>query len=121
MDNNWITLKETTEEISDILGIPPETSEKYLEVVENLLIHNLIDSFNDNPHANSFTVQLPYLGSLVLEINDNGKISTSFTPSSRFYRKIKSAYSTRKSPLTRMVGIELGNLISSDEGGELYE
>lgn len=93
-----------------MLGVPSDVSKEYLEVIENLLIHKFIESLNEEDivEGKDYSIELPYLGSFTVFITDKGRITTSFTAKSSFYKKIKSAYLTRESPLVSQCGTILG-------------
>ena len=100
-DENWKETRVLTSDLEELLGIPKETSEEYLKVLENLIIHKFVEELLD---TNSFiekdcAIELPYLGTLIISVNKGNSISTSFAPRRTFYNKIKEAYSTKQSPL----------------------
>lgn len=78
--------------------------------MENLLIHKFIELLNneDITEDKDYNIELPYLGSFIVSITDKGRIITNFTAKSSFYKKIKSAYLTRESPLVSQCGSILG-------------
>lgn len=122
-DENWKETRLTAKDLSVLLGVSVSTVEEFLVVVENLLIHKLVETLSevDDIGNTDVCIELPYLGSLVISI-DKRKVSTNFVVRPSLYRKIKKACSSLESPLTEQLGEILGEcLLKKYEEGEIGE
>lgn len=123
-DDNWKETRILAEDISKLLGIPTQSTEDYLCVLENLIIHRLIELVNDSTDVTNkdYSVELPYLGTLIVSVSDSNKLTTSFVCRSSFNKKIKSAIFQKKNPLISQISKILGDvLVSKMEDGEIHE
>lgn len=103
VDDNWKETRLLAEDIDKLLGIPSETSEKYLTILSSLIIHKFLESLLDNESkAGTYQINLPYVGSLLVEINEKGQISTDFVVRGSFYKALKRAYTSHESPLVNL-------------------
>lgn len=121
-DENWKETKATANDLSKLLGIPESSTIEFLEVLENLIIHRLVESLltEDKISDKDFLVELPYLGSIVVSLTGaRDRVSISFVPRNTFYRKIRKACHTLESPLNDQVSFILGSSLSKlfEEGG----
>lgn len=121
-DENWKETRLTAEDLSLLLGVPVSTIENFLSVLENLIIHRFVEKLGDEDCCNNdYSVELPYLGSLVVSVNDSSKVSLSFVARNSFYRKIRRACNMRESPLPNMIGQVLGeSLVKKLEEGDIF-
>lgn len=120
-DDNWKEVRLLAEDLDTLLGLPKEVSEDYLKILENLIVHRFIETIsNEDFRGKDCQVELPYLGSLVVSVDESDKLSLNFIPRSTFYRKIKNAYYKRESPLVTQCAEILGqDLVKKyEEGGE---
>lgn len=117
-DNNWRETRATAEDMSLLLGVSVTDTENFLKVLENLIIHRLVEELADS-EAEDVSIELPYLGSLVVS-REKKYPEISFVPRNSFYRKIKDACRTLKSPLTSQVEVALGQKLVKifEEGDE---
>lgn len=122
-DNNWKDTRATAEDLSLLLGVSVQTVEDFLIVLENLILHKYVEKLSENDSADvDISIELPYLGSLVVSISEKGQISTSFVVRRAFYRKLKKATGSLESPLTSQLCKILGNqLVESFEEGRIDE
>lgn len=114
-DENWKETKACSEDLSTLLGIPESSVQEFLEVLENLIIHRLVETLlsEDTISDKDFSVELPYLGSLVVSLSGSrDNVSLSFVPRNTFYRKIRKACHTLESPLNDQISSILGNHLS---------
>lgn len=122
-DENWKETRLTAKDLSVLLGVSVSTVEEFLVVVENLLIHKLVETLSevDDIGNTDVCIELPYLGSLVIS-TDKRKVSTNFVVRPSLYRKIKKACSSLESPLTEQLSTILGEcLLKKYEEGEIGE
>lgn len=122
-DDNWKETRLLAEDISQLLNIPRGVSEDYLTVVENLIIHKFIECVNgEDIRGQEVSIELPYLGSLIISVDDRGHLETSFVVRSSFYRKLKNAYQKNESPLVTQLGAILGqSLVEKMEEGRIED
>lgn len=123
-DDNWKETRLLAKDILDLTGVPIETTEHFLELLEDLIIHRFLEMvLSDNSNEDTdYSIELPYLGTLVLAINpNNNNISTSFNIRKSLYKKIKSAYNSRISPLTCQIEENLKNRLVKKFEEEDYE
>lgn len=121
-DENWKETKATAKDLSVLLGVPESSTQNFLEVLENLIIHKLVESLSSEEDISDkdFSVELPYLGSLIVSLSGSrDSVSLSFVPRNTFYRKVRKACHTLESPLNDQVSAILGNHLSKlfEEGG----
>lgn len=118
-DENWKETRATAEDLSILLGVPTSTTEEFLKVLENLIIHRLVEVLSDS-ESEDVAIELPYLGSLVISDPKKKYPDISFVPRKAFYRKIKDACQSLKSPLTSQIGVALGQKLVQifEEGDE---
>lgn len=110
-DNNWKQTRVTSEELSELLGIPVSTVENFFEVLENLILHKLLEEMGSGSTiGKDFEIILPYLGSVVISWGAYNRISYGFSLRTVFFRKLKKMHYTRTSPLAE----QLCNLVSKD-------
>lgn len=116
-DENWRETRATAEDLSLLLGVPTSTTEEFLKVLENLIVHRLVEALADS-ESEEVSIELPYLGSLVISRQKKSP-EISFVVRSTFYRKIKDACRTLKSPLTSQISTALGQkLVQKFEEGD---
>lgn len=102
-DDNW---RETRAYASDVSSLDDKVDTKDVErifnEVEDVIVHRFIELLNDMEDCQGTDVQieLPYLGSLVISFDDSGKMSYNFVVRQVLSKKLKSAYTSRESPLT---------------------
>lgn len=126
-DNNWKEVRATAKDLSELLGVSERTVEDFLVILENLIIHRFIEALLDYDNEGESTykdisIELPYLGNLVVTIDENNQISTNFVLRKVFYRKLKKSVHTLESPLTNQLMNILGdNLVKLFEEGEIDE
>lgn len=125
-DANWKETRILAEDLDTLLGIPVGTSEDFLTVLENLIIHRFVEILRDTDQRDTtdYSIELPYLGTLVITPTGKKKLqlSISFSPRSVLYRKLKSAYFSHESPLVTQLGKLLGDqLVSKFENGEIED
>lgn len=122
-DDNWKETRLLAEDISQLLNIPRGVTEDYLSVVENLIIHKFIECTNgEDIRGQEVSIELPYLGSLIVSVDEKGHITTSFVVRNVFYRKLKNAYQKHESPLVSQLGDILGKaLVERMEEGEIED
>ena len=121
-DENWKETKATSKDLSELLGVPESSTQEFLEILENLIIHRLVESLlsEDTISEKDFSVELPYLGSLIVSLSGSrDNVSLSFVPRNTFYRKIRRACHTLESPLNAQISSILGGHLakSYEEGG----
>lgn len=118
-DENWKETQVLIKDIAQLLGVPPGMTKDLLKVMENLIVHNLVELIakEKNPSDKDYAIELPYLGTLVVSLTGSrDQVSTSFVPRKSFYRKLRKACHTLESPLVEQVGQILG-----EHFAELYE
>lgn len=122
-DNNWKDTRASAEDLSLLLGVSTQTVEDFLVVLENLIIHKYIEELSKTDESTAdISIELPYLGSLIVSTNEKGQISTSFAVRRTFYRKLKKATNLMESPLTSQLCKILGNqLVEKFEEGIIDE
>lgn len=122
-DENWKETRVTAQDLSQLLGIPVKATEDILTVLENLIVHRFVEKISDDDiRGTDVSIELPYLGSLIVSVRDNGGVETSFVPRKVFYNKIKKACYSRNSPLVEQLSKVLGEeLVSRMEKGEVEE
>lgn len=97
VDDNWRDVHILAEDLDQLLGIPAKTSEKFLEILSELIIHRFLEEVLAQD-KDTYQVILPYLGNLIINVEDKfPKIDFMVRPS--FYKAIKEAYKDKKSPL----------------------
>lgn len=123
-DDNWKETRASAEDLSSLLNIPVRTTEDFLTVLENLIVHKFVETISDEDcKGKDISITLPYLGSLVVQISDSGQISMNFVARNVLYRKIKTAYSKRESPLVSQLETILGDYLvhRMEEGDIVHE
>lgn len=123
-DENWKETRVLAKDISLILGTPDKDVEELLKTIENLIVHKLVEAMTTEEISNKdFSVELPYLGTLVVSISGSrDSVSTNFVPRRTFYRKIRKACHTLESPLTSQLCEKLGEHYATlYEEGEINE
>lgn len=120
-DNNWKEVRASAEDLSCLLNIPVRATEDFLTVLENLIVHKFVEVVSDEDcTGKDISIELPYLGNLVISIDENGQISLNFVARKVFYRKIKDAYNKRESPLVSQLEAILGDyLVKKMEDGDI--
>ncbi len=121
-DTNWKETRLMAADLDVLLGIPVETSEKFLKVLENLIIHRFLEMVMDSEDiqdGKTYHIELPYLGSLVINMVKQNKFIIDFVVRKSFYQKIKDAIATKESPLVKQLEVELSrNLLKRYEESE---
>lgn len=125
-DNNWKETRLLAEDLSNLIGLSPEMTENFLKIIENLIIHKFLEVVSEEDNdlkGKDIQIELPYLGSLIISINDKDKLTTDFVVRNIFFRKLKSAYYSRESPLTEQVEKILGQQLSHEfeENGSIVD
>lgn len=116
-DENWKETRASAEDLSLLLGVSTSTTEEFLKVLENLIIHRFVEALTDT-ESEEVSIELPYLGSLVISRQKKSPEIT-FVVRPAFYRKIKEACHTLKSPLTSQISAALGQkLVQKFEEGD---
>lgn len=121
-DDNWKETRLLCDDISNLLDIPRGVSEDYLTVLENLIIHKFAEAvcLEEDCRGKDFSIELPYLGSLIVSIDSKNHMSVNFAVRSAFYKKLRAAYTRKESPLTSQMYSILGDLlIEKMEEGEI--
>lgn len=125
-DNNWKETRATAEDLSKLLGVSVSAVEDFLVVLENLIVHKIVEALSSSDQSDSgedreVSVELPYLGSLVVSIlGKRESVSLSFCPRSSFYKKVRKACHMLESPLVSQLERVLGEkLLKMFEEGEL--
>lgn len=109
-DDNWKDTRASAEDLSELLNIPVKATEDFLTVMENLIVHKLVETISDEDIlGKDIAIELPYLGSLVISIDDRGHLSTNFVIRGTLYKKIRNAYLKRESPLVSQIESILGD------------
>lgn len=122
-DDNWKETRVLAEDLSELLGIPKQASEDFLLVLENLIIHKLVEKLSDEDcKGQDISIELPYLGTLIISVDEQGRVSEDFVCRKTFARKVKSAVNQRESPLVSQLGKILGeSLVKKMEEGEVED
>ena len=124
-DDNWKETRLLAEDLQNLIGLPSKVTEDYLKIIENLLIHKFLEVVmeTDDFKGKDCQIELPYLGSLVISVDDKDKLHVDFTVRNIFYRKLKSAYYNRESPLTEQLEKILGQELVQrfEEGGSILD
>lgn len=109
-DDNWRETRLLAEDLDVLLGLPKNVTEDYLKILENLIIHRFVEKIADEEdfRGKDYQIELPYIGSLIVSISENSKISTDFVVRNSFYRKLKSACFSKTSPLVDQCADILG-------------
>lgn len=122
-DDNWKQTRILAEDMSDLLAnVSVEDTETFLKVLESLIVHRFVE---ETIKVNDFRgkdceIDLPYLGSLVISIDDKNKMSINFTARKVFERKLRAAYVHHESPLPNTMSKLLGkHLVSKMEDGDI--
>lgn len=122
VDDNWKKTRILAQDIDQLLGLPVETSEKYLQVLEDLIIHNFLELVlsTDTKDETVFELELPYLGTLIITVKNGKHLSTDFVARPLFNKKLQTAYTAEKSPLVHTcVDLLSKKLVKQFEEGEL--
>ena len=119
-DQNWKETKVVTQDVETILEVPCNEVNEILSLVEKLAVHRFVELLSDHEFKDKdVAIELPYLGTLVLSINNRGKITYNFVVRNSVYREFRDAYRNRKSPLESDLSKRLGSeLVKRFEGGE---
>lgn len=123
-DDNWKEVRASAEDLSDLMSIPVRATEDFLTVLENLIVHKFAETISDEEcKGTDVAIELPYLGTLVVSIDENDQISLNFVARKVLYRKIKSAYVKRESPLVSQLESILGDHLARkmEEGDIVHE
>lgn len=109
-DDNWKETRILAEDLDTLLGLPKDITEDYLKILENLIVHRFVEQLEDcqDFRNKDCQIELPYLGSLVISVNEKNKISTDFVVRDTFYRKLRNALYSKESPLVSQCGKILG-------------
>lgn len=109
-DDNWKETRILAEDLDTLLGLPKDITEDYLKILENLIIHRFVEQLEDchDFRGKDCQIELPYLGSLVISVDDKNKLSTDFVVRDTFYRKLRNAFHSKESPLISQCGKILG-------------
>lgn len=120
-DDNWKEVRASAEDLSDLLNIPVRATEDFLTVLENLIVHKFVETISDEEcRGKDIAIELPYLGTLVVSIDENDQMSLNFVARKVLYRKVKNAYVKRESPLVSQLESILGDhLVRKMEEGEI--
>lgn len=120
-DDNWKEVRASADDLSDLMNIPVRATEDFLTVLENLIVHKFVETISDEEcRGKDIAIELPYLGTLVVSIDENDQVSLNFVARKVLYRKIKSAYIKRESPLVYQLETILGDyLVKKMEEGEI--
>lgn len=118
-DKNWKETRASAEDLLLLTGVPVNVTEEFLKTLENLIIHRFVESLADSEDKCDVSIELPYLGSLVVS-NDKKYPEINFVPRPAFYRKIKNACHSLESPLTSQVSDDLSRKLVRlfEEGDE---
>lgn len=119
-DNNWKETRLLSQDLSEILGVPVQATEDFLLVMENLIIHKFIETISDEDfRGKDCQIELPYLGSLVISVDDKNRMNINFVVRKSFYKKIKNAYNNKNNPLSdqlcKILGYKLSQIIEEDK------
>ena len=119
-DNNWIETRILSDDISSLLGVPNKTTEDFLLTIENLVVSRLLTVLGDDDcKGKDYSIELPYLGTLVVSCSNKGNITTNFVCRPLFYRKIRKAVNCRVNPLEYQIGKVLGDYLVSKMEGDI--
>lgn len=120
-DDNWRETRATAEDLSELLNIPVKATEDFLVVLENLIVHRFAEEISDKDcKGKDISIELPYLGTLVVSISEEDQLSLNFVARNVLYRKIKNSYIKRTSPLVSQLGSILGDyLVEKMEDGDI--
>lgn len=120
-DDNWRETRASAEDLSELLGIHPKATEDFLVVLENLIVHRFLEAISDDDcSGKDISIELPYLGTLVVSFDDHDQISTNFVIRKVLQRKIKTAYLKRTSPLVSQLETILGDhLVKKMQEGDI--
>lgn len=112
-DDNWKETRVLAEDLNTLLNLPNNISEEYFKVLENLIVHKFLEKLleDEDNNGKDYSIELPYIGTIVVSV-ENDRLSTSFSVKSSFYKKIKSAYDTKESPLVKQCSDILGEVLS---------
>jgi len=119
-DNNWKETRLLSQDLSELLGVPVQATEDFLLVMENLIIHKFIETISDEDfRGKDCQIELPYLGSLVISVDDKDRMSINFVVRKSFYKKIKNAYNNKNNPLSdqlcKILGYKLSQIIEEEK------
>lgn len=120
-DDNWKEVRASAEDLSDLMNIPVRATEDFLTILENLIVHKFTETISDEEcRGKDIAIELPYLGTLIVSIGEDDQVSLNFVARRVLYRKIKSAYVKRESPLVYQLELILGDhLAKKMEEGEI--
>lgn len=114
-DENWKETKIFIRDVSDLSGYSEQEVESILKLLENLIVHRLVEtikSSEDSPQGKSFSVELPYLGSLIVDMKGKSRgVSVSFASRPSFYRKLRKACHSQESPLVEQMSEDLSKYL----------
>lgn len=120
VDDNWKQTRVLAQDLNKLLNLPTETSEKYLQILENLIVHKFLESVLSKEDNTCYEIELPYLGTLIIEVTDKGHLSTDFVVRPLFFKKLQAAYNTNESPLIQQCTDLLSEkLVKQFEEGEI--
>ncbi len=125
VDENWKQSRILAQNINRLLELPVETSEKYLQIVEEVILHTFLEMVlsageESNPGLDQvFEIELPYLGTLVITAHDK-HLSTDFVVRPTFYKKLQNVYLKKVSPIIQTCNELLSQeLVKQFEEGEI--
>jgi len=121
-DNNWIETRLYAQDLSSLLGIPVQATENFLLVLENLIVHKIAERVPEDSHNKDISIELPYLGSLIISIDSKNKVTTNFVIRNALYKKIRTACHKKESPLSDQISNILGDhLVHLMEEGAIID
>lgn len=120
-DDNWRETRLLAEDLDTLLDLPVNTTEEFLKIMENLIIHRYVEAIsNEDFKGKDCQIELPYIGSLIVSTDDKGHLSTDFVVRKAFNRKLRNAYYNRESPLinqcAKILGQDLVEKFEEDGG-----
>lgn len=121
-DPNWVETRVLAEDLSKLLGVPVQATEDFLLVLENLIVHKIAENVPEDSQGKDISVELPYLGTLVVSINERNAVTTNFVIRNTLYKKIRTACHKKESPLTDQISNILGqHLVTLMEEGSITD
>lgn len=125
VDENWKQSRILAQNLDRLLNLPVETSEKYLQIIEDVLLHTFLEMVlsevsSDTETDQVYEIELPYLGTLVITVREGKHLSTDFVVRPTLYKKLQNVYLKKESPLIHTCNNLLSQqLIKQFEEGEI--
>lgn len=114
-DGNWIKTRDLSKDIETITEIPYNYNEEFFKITESVILHKILENIEllelrgESVRNKDFEIELPYLGSLIVFVDNDKNISFNFTARPIFVKKVKECILKKKDFLSEHLEQKLEN------------